>query len=201
MRSSLCTPGCWWVFCSRSRSKCELFGGTGEILASASCVTLQRPSDLMAYLKSLRPVYSFLEVATESFMQHVSFFTISCGSVPPFPLPAPFSPVRCSVQPKHTTRICLVAVVVIARKLPVSVYLGLMSWGYCSYSHSLPSNLHATLGLPLLGVQILELPPAHLAQLLRCVEDGLCAQETVLMQSCATLGHFVEFIFKYRNSE
>lgn len=29
-------------------------------------------SDLMAYLKSLRPVYSFLEVATESFMQHVS---------------------------------------------------------------------------------------------------------------------------------
>lgn len=50
-------------------------------------------------------------------------------------------------------------------------------------------------------LQVLDLPPAHLAQLLRCVEDGLCAQETVLMQSCATLGHFVEFIFKYRNSE
>lgn len=55
--------------------------------------------------------------------------------------------------------------------------------------------------LGLLCWQILELPPAHLAQLLRCVEDGLCAQETVLMQSCATLGHFVEFIFKHRNSE
>ncbi|KAL8437804.1 hypothetical protein ACSSS7_000685 [Eimeria intestinalis] len=86
-------------------------------LALQMCLAIPQ-DDLMAYLKSLRPVYSFLEVATESFMQH-----------------------------------------------------------------------------------ILELPPAHLAQLLRCVEDGLCAQETVLMQSCATLGHFVEFIFKYRNSE
>lgn len=29
-------------------------------------------TDLMAYLKSLGAVYSFLEVATESFMQNVS---------------------------------------------------------------------------------------------------------------------------------
>ncbi|CDJ66296.1 exportin 7, putative [Eimeria necatrix] len=86
-------------------------------LALQMCLAIPQ-DDLMAYLKSLGAVYSFLEVATESFMQN-----------------------------------------------------------------------------------ILELPPAHLAQLLRCVEDGLCAQETVLMLSCATLGNFVEFIFKYRNSE
>ncbi|KAL8448465.1 hypothetical protein Emed_003799 [Eimeria media] len=52
-------------------------------LALQMCLAIPQ-DDLMAYLKSLRPVYSFLEVATESFMQHAvrAFLEAQPGSLP-----------------------------------------------------------------------------------------------------------------------